>query len=110
MAGQLAVKNSGETSFYRKKGELTSLLKSLTKVSEDAIEVLVEGLKSDDEKVRVSCADKLLTFQVSTAKAVNDDNLQRLILEIKLAKGGGPRELADEQKPTFCFDVVQEVN
>lgn len=112
----VAVKETNP-SFIRRKGELSQLLKSLTRVSEDAVSVLIDAMtdSSVDKKTKISCAEKLLDFQISVAKEVNSDNMQRLIAEIKLNKQpmGSSLEAIEAEKnsrPVIDFTTIREAN
>jgi hypothetical protein len=71
-------------SFLNDKVKLDKLSKELSKVSKEAIDVLVTLLASSDEKVRMQAASKLLEFDIDVKKAMSNDQMQRMIAEIKL--------------------------
>lgn len=107
-----------EQSFLDDKLKLDKLLRSLGTASKAAITALEDALKSQDEKVRVAAADKLLAFYIATAKEVNNDQIQRLIAEIKL-NGGGTKKLVPlsndpearggKSRPLVDFGTIREV-
>lgn len=102
-------------SFLSDSVQLKKLLRELTKASKEAIDVLVKGLESNDEKTRIMCADKIIQFQISTAKTVNDDSLQRLIAEIKLRNPQVKKidseedEEAGSKRPIVDFTTIRRV-
>jgi hypothetical protein len=109
-----------EKSFIRDKGELSNLLKFLSKVSASAVEILVDAMNAKDgvdQKTKIACAEKLLDFQIACAKQVNDDNMQRMIAEIKLNRTPLANNLSaiefDEEKrrnrPVVDFSQIQDV-
>ena len=81
------------------------------KVSEAAIKAIEEGLSSQDEKIRISCADKLLGHLEAMSKEVNSDQITRLIAEIKFNRRGPAGNLIpqDEKSPMAVveFDKVR---
>jgi hypothetical protein len=106
-------------SFLRNKGELSALLKSLSRVSEEAVAILVAAMSATegvDQKTRIACAEKLIDFQISCAKQVNDDNMQRMIAEIKLNKqplDGNLTTIEYEERnnrPIVDFSNIQEID
>ena len=106
-----------EQSFLDDKLKLDKLLRELSKASKKAVDALESALSSPDEKIRVAAADKLLAFYVATAKEVNNDQIQRLIAELKLNGGRGKRlvELpngdapAGSKRPLVDFTTIREV-
>lgn len=68
------------------------MLKSLTAESEGAVEMLVAIMnnKDTDDKTKLAAASKLLDLQRQVAADINQDELQRLIANVKF---GGPRQL-----------------
>lgn len=104
-----------EQSFLDDKLKLDKLLRSLDKASKAAVAALESALTSTDEKIRVAAADKLLAFYVATAKEVNNDQIQRLIAELKLNGGRGKRlvELPNgdtkPNRPLVDFQTIREV-
>ena len=76
-------------SFLDDKLDLKKVARDISKASSKAVEVLLKLLESKDEKVRLTAATKLVEFQVQIAKEVSNDQLQRLIAEIKLVRGAG---------------------
>ena len=76
-------------SFLDDKLDLKKMARDISKASSKAVEVLLKLLESKDEKVRLTAATKLVEFQVQIAKEVSNDQLQRLVAEIKLVRGAG---------------------
>jgi hypothetical protein len=107
MGAQLAVREVG---FARRQNHpLKKLLANLTKESEDAVEVILSIMNDDkvDQKTRLAAASKLLDLQRQVAQDINQDELQRLIANVKF---GGPKELeTEDDTPAIDFSVVQDV-
>lgn len=99
-----------EIGFKRRQNHpLNKVLKSLTAESENAVEILVKLMTSPDtdDKTKLAAASKLLDLQRQVAADINQDELQRLIANVKF---GGPKELeVDDDTPQIDFSVVQEV-
>lgn len=97
-----------EQSLFKKTHELAKMLRSIKKVSDKAIKVLEMGLESEDEKIRMQAAQQLLKFYVDTAKEVNQDQINRLILEIKSTGliGNGSTANDDDTTPKLDFDSI----
>ena len=98
-----------EVGFQRKQTHpLSKVLKSLTAESQDAVDILV-GLmnnKDTDDKTRLAAASKLLDLQRQVAADINQDELQRLIANVKF---GGPKQLeleVDDDTPQIDFTTV----
>lgn len=109
LGAQLAVKEVG---FHRRQNHpLKKLLASLTKESEDAIEVILKIMndKEVDDKTRLAAASKLLDLQRQVAQDINQDELQRLIANVKF---GGPKQLEvdDDDTPDVDFTQVLPAN
>jgi hypothetical protein len=97
-----------EEPVFRKKHELDKFVKDLKKISKKAIEVLEKGLSSDDERIRMLAAEKLLKFYTDSAKDVNEDELKRLLLEVRFRGmvGAGSTAQEDEDTPSLDFDNI----
>lgn len=63
---------------------------------------------SNDEKVRMAAADKLLGYHKDVAESVNRDALQRAIANMRKGGGESPQE-SGKPIPTFDFDTVQVI-
>jgi len=90
--------------------DLKRLLKDVARQSKPAVEALVKLLESKDEKVRLTAARTLLELQVTVAKEINSDEVNRLIAEMKLhgaSKALVPVE--DEDRPLVDFTTIREV-
>lgn len=86
------------------------MLKSLTAESEGAVEMLVAIMnnKDTDDKTKLAAASKLLDLQRQVAADINQDELQRLIANVKF---GGPRQLeVDDDTPDVDFTQVLPAN
>jgi hypothetical protein len=102
MARHLKVTERG---FARKnKHELTALLKKLNAESDSAVEILVYLMnkKDQDDKIVLQAASKLLDLQREVAQDINNDEMQRLISNVKF---GGPKQLEvdDDDTPEINF-------
>jgi hypothetical protein len=97
-----------EQPVFKKTHELAKLVRDLKKISKKAIEVLERGLDSQDERVRMIAAEKLLKFYTDSAKDVNEDELKRLLLEVKLRGmvGAGSTAQEDDDAPALDFDNI----
>ena len=98
--------------FLDDKVDLTKLSKKLAKVSDEAIETLVALLQSKDERTRMTVAIKLLEIDIDVKKAISQDQMQRLIAEIKLNRGGNTKQIpvnpADDTRPLVDFSTVRQ--
>jgi len=108
MSSVVVVTQEENPSFLTDNIDLKKLHKELSKVSKEAIDVLLACLKSQDERLRMSAATKLLEFQVTVSKEINTDQMQRLIAEIKLNHGPKgrltPLDGEEEEKPRPIVD------
>lgn len=69
--------------------------------------VAIMNNKDTDDKTKLAAASKLLDLQRQVAADINQDELQRLIANVKF---GGPRQLeVDDDTPAIDFSVVQDV-
>lgn len=112
--------NSGSTSvalqvkrrsFLDDEIQLKVLSRELSKASKDAINVLVDMLKSTDSRVRMQAAIKLLEFDIDVKKAISSDQIQRVIAEIKIGGGSKTVELEDgsKKKPIVNFTEIRSI-
>lgn len=96
---------ASEVGFARRQNHpLSKLLKSLNAESQDAVDTLVKLMKSEDDKIKLGAATKLLEFQESVAKSIENDNLMRVMAT---AKYGGPKQLEYEDDDTPDVDFTQ---
>lgn len=96
-------------SMFVKKHELTKLLRDLKKLSTKALEVLEAGLSSNDERVRMMAAEKLLKFYTDSADAVRQDEVKSLLLDIKMnGLIGNGSTAEDDSTPALDFDNISE--
>lgn len=91
---------------FKKINELTKLVKSLKKVSAKAVEVLEAGLYSEDERVRMIAAEKLLKFYADIANDIRQDEIKSLLLEIRVGGMIGHGSTADDNTPVLDFDTL----
>lgn len=91
--------------------DLKRLLRDVSKQAKPAVEALVNLLASKDEKIKLAAAKALLELNVNVASAINDDNLKRLIAEVRLNPSGTRRLVASDDKttPLVDFGTVREV-
>lgn len=89
---------------FRKTHELAKLVRDLKKISKKAVDVLEAGLTSQDERVRMMAAEKLLKFYSDSAKEVSEDELKRLLLDVKLGGMIGKGSAADDEDDTPQLD------
>jgi hypothetical protein len=94
---------------FKKEHELLGVLKKLKKLTAKALEVLEQGLNSEDEKLRHSSAKLIIDYYTATAKEVNNDQLSRLVLDIK-AQGlvGAGTTAQEDNTPILNFDEIHE--
>lgn len=97
-----------QQAIFKKDHELKKLVSSLKKISKKAIETLERGLDSEDERVRMLAAEKLLKFYVDVSNEVNADELKRLLLEVKANGliGAGSTAQEDDDSPALDFDNI----
>lgn len=107
MGANLKVKTT-EISFARVQNhDLKATLRKLTKVSDEAIEVLVSLLGSTDERIRMTAADKLLGFQVDISDRIEKDAFQRLLARARLGNLGGSSD-PEDNTPLVDFDNITD--
>ena len=99
-------------SFLRGSIDLKRVLRDVSKQSKTAIEALVGLLSSEDERVRANAAKTLLELQVTLAKEVNNDQITRLIAELRWTNN--PKTLVpldddDDMTPIVDFSQVREI-
>jgi hypothetical protein len=99
-----------QQAIFKKDHELKKLVSSLKKISKKAIETLERGLDSEDERVRMLAAEKLLKFYVDTSNEINADELKRLLLEVKASGliGAGSTAREDDDTPALDFENISE--
>lgn len=114
---QLVVATQEEDlSFLTNSVELKQVARKLTQASSKAVEILLKCLESKDERVQLQAATKLLEFHVNVAKEVSHDQMQRLIAEIKLARGGktklidAPGGEGGKKRPIVDFTSIRQIN
>lgn len=96
-------------SFIRKSGELSKLLRRSDRVAVDALKFLEDTMNDEkaDLKLRVACAKEIVGINIDTAKIVNQDNLQRMVAQLKLNPGQG-NLVEKDSTPVLDFDTVGE--
>jgi plasmid stability protein len=101
-------------SFLDDEVQLKKLSRELSKASKDAIDVLVEMLQSEDKRMKMQAAIKLLELDVEVKKTISQDQLQRLIAEVKLS-GTGSKTLEIEDgserknRPIVDFSNIRSI-
>lgn len=92
---------------FSKKHELSKLVRDLKKLSTKALEVLEAGLTSQDERVRMIAAEKLLKFYTDSASEVRQDEIKALLLDIRTNGLIGNGSTADDDNtPALDFDNI----
>lgn len=98
-------KPAKQQSMFSSKHELVKMVSSLKKLSAKAIKVLELALESEDEKTRMVAAEKLLKFYYDSAKEVRQDEINNLIMQIKVEGLIGQGSTAeDDNTPVLDFD------
>jgi len=99
-------------SFLTQSIDLKRLLRDVSKQARPALDALIGLLASKDEKIRLTAAKTLLELQVSVAKEINTDQMQRLIAEVKLT--GASKRLVpigeDDNRPLVDFTTIREID
>lgn len=110
-----AVMQETNTSFLLDEVQLKRLSKELSRTNKKAIEkleLLME--KSTDDKVQMQCALKLIELDIDVKKAISQDQMQRLIAEIKLNRGVKSKQLSvsedEDDRPLVDFTTIRSVN
>lgn len=103
-----------DISFVQDEIKLKKLLKALDKASMEAVEVLLKCMASNDEKIRLTAATKLLDFHIDVTEKINSDKIQRMVAELKLVKAGNNGKLVPPEddapsRPVLDFSRIQEV-
>jgi HEAT repeat protein len=94
---------------FKKAHELAKMVKQLNKISKKAVEVLEQGLTSEDERVRMIAAEKLLKFYMDSAEAQRADEIKAMLLDIKVnGLIGGGSTADDDSTPALDFDNISE--
>ena len=99
---------AGKQSFIRvEEHELTATGKKLSKLSDKAIEVMAQGLESEDEKIRLECARSLIKLNIDISKIINEDAMNRLISEFRFVgnNDNNPKNVT----PLVDFSNIQQV-
>jgi len=100
-------------SFLADSVDLKATARLLKAASKPAVDALLACLESSDERIKLSAASKLLEYGVDVAKAVSQDQLQRLVAEIKL-KHNPTNRLIEDNKPTNTvlvdFSTIREID
>jgi hypothetical protein len=102
--------------FLKKRHELEGVLKKLEDVSEEAIDVIVNTMRSTEStpKMKTDCAEVLLGFQIKVSETISKDQLTRQIAEVKAKGLSTPLELAPGEKrqlpPRLDMRTIQSVN
>lgn len=103
---------AGKPSFIRASShDLEPLLRNLKRVSKDAINALEDGLKSNDEKTRMKCAELLLQYHVAVSKEINTDAIQRVVAELRFNNSNSVKDINENShtKPLVDFNNIRDV-
>lgn len=107
MSGEIVP--AGKQSFIRaEEHELSATGKKLAKLSNKALEVLAQGLESEDEKVRLETAKALIKMNIDISKIINEDAMNRLISEFRFVGVVG-NDTPKDVTPLVDFSNIQEV-
>lgn len=109
-----AVMQEQNTSFIQDEIQLKKLAKELSRTNKQTIDTLIRLLDSKDEKISSTVAIKLLELNIDIQKAISQDQMQRLIAEIKLNRGVNSKLLKasdtdDDNKPIVDFTRIQVI-
>lgn len=112
-----AVVHEQNQSFLFETLQLKALAKLVARTNKKSVDALEKLLESKDEKIVMQAAIKLLELDIDIKKAMSQDQIQRLIAEIKLNRGLKTSQLklegddADEDDtPIVDFTQVRMVN
>lgn len=94
-----------QVGFIREEHALLSLGKKVKKLNEKALRVLEDGLSDPDIKVRMECAKTLLKMDVDISKIINEDSVNRLLLELKQNGNPEPKDIT----PLVDFGTIQDI-
>ena len=102
--------------FLKEKHELTKLLKSLDTAATKAVKLLTDTMNNDktDEKTRLECANKIIGFYMAASKQINDEDMARLIAQVRLGGNNGgfklkPGTSSPAAPPALDFTNIREV-
>jgi len=99
---------AGRTSFIRAdEHDLASTGRKVAQLSDKALEVLEQGLYSEDEKTRMDCARTLIKMNIDISKIINEDAMNRLIAEFRVNQNNLPQP--KDVTPLVDFSKIQEV-
>ncbi len=99
------VQSGGKVGFLREKHDLQATSDKLKKLSGKALEVLENNLMSDDPKIQMEAAKLLLKFDIDISKIINEDAMQRLLLELRENGNPPPKNTT----PLIDFSNIQDV-
>lgn len=98
---------AGKLSFIRDEHDLQPISNKLRKLNSKAIAVLENNLSSDDPKIQIEAAKLLLKFEIDISKIINEDTMQRLLLELK--QNGNEHQERPNNVPLVDFSNIQDV-
>ena len=99
---------ASRTSFIRaEEHDLASTGRKVAQLSDKALEVLEQGLYSEDEKTRMDCARTLIKMNIDISKIINEDAMNRLIAEFRVNQNNLPQP--KDVTPLVDFSKIQEV-
>jgi len=106
IGAQLKVRES--EGFHRRQShDLAKLLRSMNKESDEALQVLLKLMESEDEKIRLEAVKLFLTTYKEIAKDINNDQFTRLLANHKYK---GPQQLeVEDDTPMIDFNSIQDV-
>jgi len=110
----------GQTNFLKKEADLKPLLKKLSAASAEAVDVILEIMRStNDLKLKKECAASLLQFNITVAKDTNADHLMRLVAHSRsngtLTGNGNTKQLInapdqEQRKPIVDFNCIRSLD
>lgn len=86
---------------------LMKIIKDLDKAAPAAVSGLVQLSKSQDEKIKLDACKAILSLRDDMQDKAEKRELQLMLVQHKL--GNGARREDEDETPTVCFDVIQEL-
>ena len=109
MGAQLKVREE-KISFRRKQEhDLKSLKKMLLKEQKAAVDVLAKLMNSQDEKIAMQAASKMLDLLKEVTNAIDADDIKRMFLESKNPERTGQLSVDDDDTPDVDFTRLQKM-
>lgn len=93
-------------SLFKKKHELSRSVAELKKLLPEALKVLAEAMKSQDEKIKVGAAEKVLKFHADAVKEIRQDEINTTLIEMKMGLIGQGSTVPEDNTPVLNFDEL----